>query len=170
MMIEIRAEQTGDWVAIREVNRRAFGQELEGKIVDALRTNGAALLSLVAVIESRVVGHIMYSRVMIGGDLIGAGLGPMAVLPEYQRQGIGSRLVQAGNKQVIAEGFPFIVVVGHPAFYPRFGFRPGSASGLHCEWQLPDEVFMLLVGDEASMRGVAGLVKYPEEFNAATGE
>ena len=175
MSIEIREERPADAAAIREVNNLAFGQELEGNIVAALRTNGAAVLSLVATDKGRVVGHIMYSRVMIGGeligsDLIGAGLGPMAVLPEYQRQGIGSRLVRAGNERLAAEGWPFIVVVGHPEYYPRFGFRPASERGLQCEWEVPDEVFMLLITDEAQMRGVAGLAKYPHEFNMTDGE
>ena len=170
MSIEIREEQPADAAAIREVNNLAFGQELEGNIVGALRTNGAAVLSLVATDHGRVVGHIMYSRVMMGGELIGAGLGPMAVLPEFQRQGIGSRLVAAGNERLASEGWPFIVVVGHPAYYPRFGFRPASGHGIWCEWEVPDEVFMLLIADEARMRGVAGLAKYPHEFNAAGDE
>jgi putative acetyltransferase len=165
--IDIRDEQPADAAAIRKVNNLAFGQELEGNIVAALRTNGAALLSLVATDNGRIVGHIMYSRVMIGGELVGAGLGPMAVLPDYQRQGIGSRLVTVGNERLILDGWPFIVVVGHPEYYPRFGFRPASAQRIQCEWEVPDEVFMLLISDEARMQGVAGLAKYPHEFNAA---
>lgn len=95
-MIEIRPEHTEDIAAIRDLNRRAFGQEHEGKIVDALRANGGVHLSLVAVDQGRVVGHIMYSPVRIG-QVEGSALGPMAVEPEAQRHGIGTELVEAGK-------------------------------------------------------------------------
>ena len=110
-MIEIRPEEPGDITAIRIVNRRAFGQDLEGHIVDALRANSAAVLSLVAIRDGRVVGHIMYSPLIVG-DVVGAALGPMAVLPEDQRQGIGSKLVEAGNDQLARDGCLCIAVVG----------------------------------------------------------
>src|SRR6266478_4190044 len=107
MLIEIREERSDDIAAVRDVNKRAFGQDQEGNIVDALRANGAALLSLVATVGDRVVGHIMYSPLSVG-DVNGAALGPMAVLPEHQRQGIGSKLVEAGNQKLKDAGFPFI--------------------------------------------------------------
>ena len=163
-MIEIREEQWGDVTAIRDVNRRAFGQDNEGNIVDALRANGAALLSLVATLQGRVVGHIMYSPLFVG-DLGGAALGPMAVIPEHQRQGIGSMLVEAGSEKLKHAGCPFIVVVGHSTFYPRFGFRRASTYDIACEWKVPDDVFMVLVLDQAKMHGVAGLAKYRAEFS-----
>lgn len=163
-MIEIREELATDIPAIREVNRQAFAQEQEGRIVDALRSNGAALVSLVAVVNGEVVGHIMYSPASVR-EVSGAGLGPMAVLPEYQRQGIGSQLVEAGNEKLEASGCPFIVVLGHADFYPRFGFQPARNFGLHCEWPVPDNVFMALILDDAKMAGVSGLVKYREEFS-----
>jgi putative acetyltransferase len=166
-VIEIRQEQPGDITAIRQVNRRAFGQDHEANIVDALRANGAALLSLVASLDDRVVGHIMYSPLLVG-DLSGAALGPMAVLPEYQRQGMGRSLVEAGNQRLMHEGCPFIIVVGHPAFYPRFGFKPASARGITCQWEIPDEVFMVLVLDEARMGRVSGTARYRGEFSNAT--
>src|SRR6185295_7301743 len=109
-MIEIREEVPDDVTAIRDVNRRAFGQDQEGNIVDALRANGAALCSLVETLDRRVVAHIMYSPLLVG-DVEGAALGPMAVLPEYRRQGIGSQLVEAGSQQLADKGCPFIVVV-----------------------------------------------------------
>ena len=91
MLIDIREERTEDVAAIREVNKRAFGQDQEANIVDALRSNGASLLSLVARVDGRIVGHIMYSPATIA-EVVGAGLAPMAVLPEFQRQGIGRLL------------------------------------------------------------------------------
>jgi len=165
-VIEIREENPDDIAAIREVNNRAFGQDQEGNIVDALRTNGAALLSLVATLDSRVVGHIMYSPITVAGEVTGAALGPMAVVPHYQRQGIGSKLVETGSLKIKDLGFPFIIVLGHSHFYPRFGFKPASSHGITCEWEVPDDAFMLLVLDDARMRGVSGLAKYRHEFSS----
>ncbi len=164
--IEIREERPDDIAAVRELNRRAFGQDQEGNIVDALMANGAALLSLVATLNDRVVGHIMYSPVSIDGKGRGAALGPMAVIPERQRQGIGSKLIEAGNQKLKDAGCPFIIVVGHADYYPRFGFRPASEHGIKCEWDVPDDVFMLLVLDQAKMEGVSGLAKYRHEFSS----
>ncbi|MGH8586871.1 MAG: GNAT family N-acetyltransferase [Gammaproteobacteria bacterium] len=168
MLIEIREERPGDVAAIRDLNKRAFGQDQEGNIVDALRSNGAALLSLVATLNGRVVGHIMYSPLSVGGEVTAAALGPMAVLPEHQRQGIGSKLVEAGNGKLKDAGCPFIIVLGHPDYYPRFGFRPASTHGIKCEWEVPDNLFMLLVLDQAKMQGIFGLAKYRHEFSSVS--
>jgi predicted N-acetyltransferase YhbS len=124
MLIEIREERPGDVAAIHDLNKRAFGQDQEGNIVAALRSNGAALLSLVATLNGRVVDHIMYSSLSVGGKVTGAALGPMAVLPEHQRHGIGSKLVEAGNWKLKDAGCPFIIVLGHAKYYP-----PDSGSG-----------------------------------------
>jgi len=165
VLIEIREERSDDVVAVGEVNRRAFGQDQESNIVDALRTNGGALLSLVATIHDQVIGHVMYSRVSVGDMVNGAALGPMAVLPEHQRQGIGTRLIDTGNQKIKDAGYPFIIVVGHAEYYPRFGFRPAGKYGIKCEWDVPEEVFMVLMLDAAKMQGVAGLAKYRDEFS-----
>jgi len=168
VLIEIREERPDDIAAVRDLNRRAFGQDQESNIVDALRANGAAFLSLVATLNDRIVGHIMYSPAIIGGNVKGAALGPMAVLPECQRQGIGSKLIQTGNRKLKDAGCPFIIVVGHAEYYPRFGFRPASERGIKCEWDVPDDVFMLLVLDQAKMEGVSGLAKYRHEFSSVS--
>ena len=168
MLIEIREERPDDVAAVRDLNRRAFGQDQEGNIVDALRANGAALLSLVATLNDRVVGHIMYSPLSIGGSVTGAALGPMAVFTEHQRQGIGTKLVKVGNQKLKDAGYPFIIVVGHADYYPRFGFRPASEHGITCEWDLPDDVFMLLVLDQAKMESVSGLATYRHEFSSVS--
>ncbi len=166
-LIEIRKEQPGDISAIRDVNRGAFGQDQEGNIVDALRANGAVTLSLVATLNGRVVGHIMYSPLHVG-DVIGAGLGPVAVLPEHQRQDIGTKLVETGNRKLKDAGCSFVIVLRHAHYYPRFGFRPASAHGITCEWRVADDVFMLLVLDPRQMQGVSGLAKYRAEFSTVS--
>jgi putative acetyltransferase len=171
MQIDVREEETSDLEAVRDVNKRAFGQDQEANIVDALRSNGAASLSLVATVDNlvagHVVGHIMYSPVEIG-PLEGVGLGPVAVLPEYQRRGVGSVLVETGNRRLELARCPFIVVLGHPAFYPRFGFRPASTLGVSCEWDVPDDVFQILVLDPVRMSGVSGVARYRREFSTGT--
>jgi putative acetyltransferase len=168
VLIEIREERPDDIAAVREVNKLAFGQDQESNIVDALRTNGAALLLLVATMDDRVVGHIMYSPVSVGDMINGAALGPMAVLPEHQQQGIGSKLVEAGNRRLKDAGYPFIILVGHAEYYPRFGFRPASEYGIRCEWDVPDDVFMVLILDQPKMQGVSGLAKYRHEFSTVS--
>lgn len=165
-MITIRDEQPGDVAAIREVNRLAFSQDDEGRIVDALRANGAATVSLVATDGDVVVGHIMFSPLFVGAAQ-GAGLGPMAVTPSHQRQGIGSRLVEAGVERLRSSGCPFIVVIGHPEFYPRFGFQPAASYGLTCEWDVPAEVFMVTVLNPAVRDHLHGMAQYRSEFATA---
>jgi putative acetyltransferase len=161
--VEIREETRADLPGIRQVNARAFGRSHEARIVDELRSNGAALLSLVAVRDGHVVGHILYSPASIA-DVVGAALGPMAVLPEYQRQGIGSRLVATGNRILAGAGCPFIIVLGHAEFYPRFGFQPAKSLGITCEWDVPDDAFMVAVLNEQRMTAVSGRAVYRHEF------
>ncbi len=95
------------------------------------------------------------------------GLAPMAVLPENQRQGIGSKLIKTGISKMKNRKCPFIIVVGHPDYYPRFGFEPASRYGIQSEWDVPDEAFMILVFDEDKMRGISGVAKYLPEFAEA---
>lgn len=165
--VEIREEQPGDIRQIRALHERAFAQGLEAGIVDALRSNAAVLLSLVAIAAGRLVGHVMYSPASIDGKIAGAALGPMAVEPELQRRGIGSELVRAGNEKLEEAGLPFIIVLGHADFYPRFGFRPAAHRKVTCDWNVPDDAFMLLVLDERRMRGVSGRARYRDEFAVA---
>jgi putative acetyltransferase len=162
--ITIREEKPEDASSIREVNDRAFGQPLEGRLVDLLRANGGVLLSLVAVNDADIVGHILFSPVTLdsdGGDLHGAGLGPMAVLPEFQGKEVGTKLISAGVYGLRKGGTPFIVVLGHPEYYPRFGFARASDYGVRCQWEVPDEAFMIL---PLSGRPMSGLAKYRDEF------
>ena len=167
MLIDIREERPEDIPTIRSVNVEAFGQAQEAKLVETLRTNGGILLSLVATNQDQIVGHILYSPVTVGtGEkkITGAGLGPMTVRPAYQRRGIGSNLIEFGTTRLRQGGCPFIVVLGHADYYPRFGFRPASEYGLKCEWIVPDNAFMALALDESKIRDVSGLARYRGEF------
>lgn len=163
-MIEIREEQPEDVDAVRRVNTEAFGQPGEAALVDALRTSCEERLSLVAVEGDDILGHILFTPATIG-DVQGMGLAPMAVTPERQRDGIGSKLVRAGLVELAECGCPFVIVLGHPDYYPRFGFERASARDVRCEWEVPDEAFMLLVLDVAAMDGMSGLARYRPEFS-----
>lgn len=164
-MIEIRDEQPGDRDAVHEVNRQAFGRDDEARLVDALRDAGAATLSLVATLDTTIVGHILFTPVHVGG-LPGAGLAPMAVVPAHQRAGIGSQLVERGLSRLVDRGCPFVVVLGHPAFYPRFGFVPAASQGLTCDWDVPTDVFLVNVLNPMAAASLKGHVRYRPEFSA----
>lgn len=170
-MITVRPEHPDDIAAVRAINEKAFGQLTEASIVDSLRNACPDAVSLVAVENDRILGHIFFSPVFVsGGHKVtqGMGLAPVAVLPERQRQGIGSMLVQAGIDAMRQLNCPFIIVLGHPEYYPRFGFTPASHHGLSCQWEgVPDEAFMVLILDEAAMAGISGTARYRDEFDQA---
>jgi len=163
-VIDIREEQPTDIDAVRELNRQAFDQEQEGRLVDALRDAGAVTLALVAVSDDAVVGHILFSPLTVGAEE-GAALGPMAVRPAYQRQGIGSQLVTQGLARLRQRRCPFVVVIGHPEFYPRFGFGPAAALGLTCDWEVPAEAFMVNVLNAELGGRLRGRAQYRAEFS-----
>jgi putative acetyltransferase len=167
MSVEIREERPDDIAAIRYVHTHAFGQTQEADIVDALRANSAVLLALVAVVDGRVVGHILYSPASVD-RLTGAALGPVSILPEYQRRGLGSALIESGNRKIQQAGHPFIIVIGHADYYPRFGFRRASTRGISCEWDVPDNAFMVLDLDESRMRNASGVARYRQEFSTVS--
>jgi len=168
-VIKIREERAGDEPAVRRVNELAFGSAVEAALVDALRTAADPHISLVATDGDEIVGHIFFSPVSIeSGDSPPAamGLAPMAVLPEYQRRGVGSELVRAGLSECRRIGRGAVIVLGHPEYYPRFGFVPASRFGLRCEYPIPDEVFMAMQLEPGALAGRHGLVKYRPEFGA----
>ena len=167
--LEIRREVPGDEAAVHRLNALAFGQPAEAELVDALRDAGAATLSLVAVRGGEVIGHILFSPVTVeppSAEARAVGLAPMAVLPGLQRGGIGSALVRAGLAILRDEGHGVVVVLGHPEYYPRFGFAPGSAFGLRCEYEAPEGVFRVLELRPGALGGRRGLVRYRPEFRA----
>lgn len=166
-MLNIRAETPEDYAAVREVNEEAFGGRGEADLVDALRKNARPYLSLVAELERRIVGHIFFSPVKIEAETdapAAFGLAPMAVLPEFQKRGIGLKLVRTGLEECRRLGHQVVVVLGHPGYYPRFGFVPARQKGLRCEYPVPDEAFMVLELKEGALSGRAGLVRYNPEF------
>jgi putative acetyltransferase len=140
--VQIRSELPDDELAVRETNEQAFGSPSEATLVDRLRGSPESI-SLVATIGDRVVGHILFTPISMepAARVRVAGLAPMAVRPENQRSAIGSQLVRVGLDHCRKQGYAAVVVVGHPGFYPRFGFMRASTKGLTCEFPVPDEVF-----------------------------
>jgi putative acetyltransferase len=167
-MSTIRTEDPEDQGSIRRVVELAFGRPNEADLVDALRKHAHPQISLVAVVDGEVVGHIFFSPVSIEseGDAFAAiGLAPMAVLPNYQNKGIGTELVWAGLRECKLLGHEVVVVLGHPEYYPRFGFVRASQRGIRSEYDVPDEVFMVAELTPRALKGRQGLVKYHSEFS-----
>jgi putative acetyltransferase len=166
--MEVRAEKPEDIEAIRRVNIAAFGRESEADLVDRLR-GIAFTLSFVAVASQIVIGHIFFSPITIEGECADdsriLGLAPVAVLPDYQRQGIGSLLIRQGLIECARLGFKAVVVLGSPHYYSQFGFIAAKDKGLRCEYGVPDEAFMVLELRDGSLEGCLGTVKYLSEFN-----
>ena len=169
-MSEIREETSTDLEAIREVNRLAFEGEEEGRLIDRLRADGLLIASLVAEEQEQIVGHILFSGLPIEIEKEGitaCSLAPMSVRPEAQRRGIGSELVKAGLETCRARGCQAVVVLGHPEYYPRFGFSSGMAQTLRSPFS-GSEAFMALELIPGALASVAGTVRYPDAFGLVT--
>ena len=169
-MVTIREESLHDRAAIREVNRLAFTGEDEARLVDRLRSDGEVTASLVALDqveggEERVVGHILFSRLPIETEtevILAVALAPMAVLPGRQRQGIGSALVWEGLERCRKRGYSIAVVLGHPVYYPRFGFSARLTKNFIAPFT--GDAFMALELIPGALEGVSGTVRYPAAF------
>lgn len=166
-MALIRQEYGDDFEDIRNVIEEAFNQPDEADLVEALRDSGEVLISLVAVEDHTLVGHIMFSCASIdGSDAKIAGLAPIAVEPEYQNNGIGSLLVQEGLDECLSLGYDAVMVLGSGDYYPRFGFKPASDYGITCPWDdIPPENFMILELHAGALDGVTGTARYAQAFD-----
>jgi putative acetyltransferase len=167
-MVQIRKERSRDILAIHRVNEQAFGGDTEADLVDRLRATGSLILSLIAIEDHEVVGHIAFSPVRIDSTFetkAAAGLGPLGVRPAYQRRGIGSELVRAGLADLRKAGHGLVVVLGHPNFYPRFGFIPAKNHGVRWEHDAPSEAFMVKELITGTLQGVMGIAQFRPEFD-----
>lgn len=170
MTLVIRPEQPDDYAAIAEVNRLAFGQDDEARLVAALRRSEDFIpeLSLVAARGDRLVGYILFTRIVIRGeeaDVESLALAPLAVRPECQKRGVGSALVQHGLEACRRAGHGSVVVLGHAEYYPRFGFVPAAPKGIRAPFPVPEEAFMVVELVPGALAGLTGTVVYPPAFS-----
>jgi putative acetyltransferase len=173
--VVIREEQPADIPGVRAVNLAAFETAMEADLVDALREEASPFVSLVAEEDGVIIGHIMFSPVMLvrstetvtpsGTTRMLMGLAPMAVLPEWQRRGVGSRLIAEGLERCRQLDAAAVVVLGHAHYYPRFGFAAASRFRLRCEYDVPDDVFMVRELVEDVLKGVSGTIRYHAVFS-----
>jgi putative acetyltransferase len=168
IMLTIRTENPDDVAAVYNIQSLAFGQPNEANLVDALRQHADPFISLVAELSGQIIGHIFFSPVSIedeNSSFMAMGLVPLAVLPEFQNQGIGSALVTAGLDECQRLGHDVVVVLGHPKYYPRFGFVSGHSKGIRSEYNVPADVFMVSELTSGALKGRKGLVKYHAAFS-----
>ena len=167
--MNIRKEKDSDKEIIWKVNAEAFETEAEANLVNALRDSGIPFISLVAEEDEEIVGHILFTPVELIGDDSGLklmGLAPMAVLPKFQKKGIGSQLVKTGKEKCSTQGYDAIIVLGHPEYYPKFDFIPSVKYGIKSEYNVPDETFMLLELKEGLLKDKNGVIKYHSAFGS----
>lgn len=164
----IRSERPTDYAAVYEVNSQAFASSTEADLVEALRSAAIPLISIVAELDATVVGHILFSPVQIPSappEIRAQALGPMAVRPDLQRRGIGSKLVLAGLEACARKQEFVVFVLGHPDFYPRFGFEPAATRGLHLRDAQLDPYFFVAELQPGVLSGISGWVQYHPLFS-----
>jgi len=169
-LLTIRPEIPEDRTSIHYVNQEAFSRNQEADLVDKLRKRGVLTISLVAVQENTVVGHIAFNPVEIASEKSSFGaltLAPVAVLPAHQNKGIGSQLVTAGLEECHRLGHEIVVLAGHSNYYPRFGFVRAYAKGIECEFEVPDEAWMIAELKQGALAGRQGKVRFQPEFKEA---
>jgi putative acetyltransferase len=164
-MPDIRPEKISDADGIRYLNRQAFTGPAEAALVDLLRERGRNIVSLVAVENEQVVGQVLFTEVSVTPPVPfkGIGLAPLAVLPGWQNRGIGSELARQGLALCRDKGYDFAIVLGHPDYYSRFGFKKASAFGLGNDYN-EDDPFMALEFKPGVLGSFSGIVHYVPEF------
>lgn len=163
----IREERPEDAEAVHALLVAAFGREAEARLVERLHASGRIVCAMVAEQKGRVLGHVVFSRIAIesgDGEIPALALAPLAVMPAFQRLGVGSALVSAGLERCRMEQHARVLVVGEPAYYGRFGFVPASRFGLKCPFPAPEEAFMAIELEPAAFTQVSGVVRYGHEF------
>jgi putative acetyltransferase len=163
-MVTVRYESDEDVQAIYQVNLAAFARTAEADLVQALRKTAEPFFSFVAEYDHEVVGHVAFSPVTIGGVHRGLGLAPMAVKPFIQRRGVGAALINASLQSLREKQCAWVVVLGHPSYYPRFGFRPAHEHGIACEYRMLPEAFMALELVPNALEKITGVVRYHPAF------
>jgi putative acetyltransferase len=169
-LLTIRPEIPEEQASVHYVNQEAFGRNQEADLVDKLRQRGILTISLVAVQETAIVGHIAFSPVEIASEKSSFGaltLAPIAVLPIHQNKGIGSQLVIAGLEECRRLGHEIVILAGHPNYYPRFGFVPAYPKGIKCEFEVPDAAWMIKELKNGALAGRQGEVRFQPEFKDA---
>jgi predicted N-acetyltransferase YhbS len=173
--INIRKETPEDYARVFDLTQKAFAnleisEHMEGKLVENLRKAITFIedLSLVAELEGQVVGHILFTPIRIENgqerfeSLV---LAPVSVLPEFQKIGIGSQLILAGHRKAKELGYNSVILLGHPEYYPPFGYKPASTWGIKTKIELPsDDVFMAVELTDGALAGISGMVIFPPEF------
>ena len=173
--VVIRKETPEDYARVIELTEEAFetldiSDHNEGKLVDKLRKAPTFIdeLSLVAELNEQVVGHILFTPIVIDNgeeQFQSLVLAPVSVLPEFQKRGIGGQLIRVGHEKAKELGFQSAILLGHPEYYPRFGYKPASTWGIKTHYELPsDDVFMAVELTEGALTGVSGMVVFPPEF------
>ncbi len=164
----IRKETKEDYKSIYEVNKKAFNQNDESELIQRIRTSKyfIAELSLVAEENGKIIGHILFSKIKIIGEkeYESLSLAPMSVLPKFQKQGIGEKLVKKGLKKAKNLGFDSVIVIGHKDYYPRFGFEKASKWNIKCSFEVPDDAFMAFELKVGALENKSGTVQFPKEF------
>ena len=164
----IRQETEADYKAIYELNQQAFGQDNESQLIEKIRSGNTFIpgLSIIAELEGKIIGHILFSKIEIQGSSTfpSLALAPMAVHPDFQKKGVGSRLVKQGLEVAKKLGFEHVIVLGHENYYPKFGFHNASNWNIQCPFEVPDNVFMAIELKEGSLEGKSGTVVYPSVF------
>lgn len=165
--MRVRAENEEDHEEVRKLNESAFGTSTEADLIAKLREDARPFISLVADKGGSIIGHVMFSPATLGGhpELNLMALAPMAVAPKEQGQGVGSALVRAGLAECRKRGIGAVALIGHPEYYPRFGFLPGAQYGIASEFDAPPEAFMVIELQPNYLRNASGTLRFHDAFN-----